>query len=152
MVLVGHSYGGSPITAAADRVPDGVRALVYLDAFVPEDGDSCWSMTNDDQRRWYVEGAGRTGLAVDPLPFFDDRARPHPLATLVQRSKLSGAWRAVASKTYVAATDWPQGISPFAATTERVAADPAWELHRWDTRHNVLHDGPDRLLDLLRVT
>ncbi len=150
VVLVGHSYAGSVISGAADRVPALVRALVYLDAFVPEDGDSCWSMTNEEQRRWYIDGAGRTGIAVDPLPFFDERARPHPLATLVQRSTLTGAWRTVPSKTYVAALDWPAGsTSPFGATTERLAADPAFVVHRWDTPHNVLRDGPQRLFDLL---
>lgn len=49
-VLVGHSYGGSIISGVADAEPDRVRALVYLDALVPEDGDSSWSMTNDDER------------------------------------------------------------------------------------------------------
>ena len=148
VVLVGHSYGGTVITAVADRVPDRVRALVYLDAFVPDDGDSCFAMTDDEQRRWYVEGAGRTGLGVDPLPFFDERARPHPLATLVQRVRLTGAWQAVPVKHYVAATAWP-GVSPFAPTTARLQADPAWTVHVWDTRHNVLWDGPGRVLDLL---
>ena len=102
VVLVGHSYAGSVITGVADRIPARVGALLYLDAFVPEDGDSCWSMTNDEQRRWYIEGAGRTGLAVDPLPFFDSRATPHPLATLLQRSRLSGAWRSIPIKHYAA--------------------------------------------------
>lgn len=47
IVLVGHSYGGSIISGVADAVPERVRTLVYLDALVPEDGDSAWSMTND---------------------------------------------------------------------------------------------------------
>ena len=151
VVLVGHSYGGTVITGAADRAPDRVRALVYLDAFVPANGDSCWSMTNDEQRRWYLDGAGRTGLTVDPLPFFDSQARPHPLATLVQRIRLTGAWAAVPRKTYVAAAGWPGGLpaSPFAPTARRIAADPAWDYHEWPTRHNVLHEGPHRLLELL---
>ena len=148
VVLVGHSYGGTVITAVADRVPERVAALVYLDAFVPDDGDSCWAMTTDEQRRWYVEGAGRTGLGVDPLPFFDARARPHPLATLVQRVSLTGAWRSVPVTHYVAATQWPEP-SPFAPTTARLQGDPAWTVHVWDTRHNVLWDGPGRVLDLL---
>lgn len=42
-VLVGHSYGGMVITGAADRAPDRVGSLVYLDAVVPAGGDSCWS-------------------------------------------------------------------------------------------------------------
>src|SRR4051812_3733508 len=38
IVLVGHSYGGCVISAVADVVPEKIRTLVYLDAFVPEDG------------------------------------------------------------------------------------------------------------------
>ncbi|UFS58638.1 alpha/beta fold hydrolase [Subtercola endophyticus] len=147
VVLVGHSYAGTVITAVADRMPGAVRALVYLDAFVPEDGDSCYSMTNDEQRAWYIEGSGRTGLAVDPLPFFDERARPHPLASLVQQVSLSGSWAAVPTKVYAAA-EWP-GESPFASSIARVQADPVWDFYRWATRHNVMHDGPARVLELL---
>lgn len=148
VILVGHSYAGSVITAVADRLPDAVSALVYLDAFVPEDGDSCFSMTNDEQRRWYIDGAGRTGLAVEPMSFFDPRARPHPLATLIQKCRLTGAWRSIEVKHYVAATGWP-GESPFASTWERVRAEPGWNVHEWETRHNVMRDGPDRVLRLL---
>jgi hypothetical protein len=112
---------------------------------------SCWSMTNDEQRRWYIDGAARTGLGVDPLPFFDERAVPHPLATLVQRAALTGAWKTVPSKTYVAATGWPGGLpgSPFAPTARRIAADPGWTYLEWPTRHNVLAEGPQRLVELL---
>ena len=39
LVLVGHSYGGMVITGVADRIPDRVDALVYLDALVPRDGE-----------------------------------------------------------------------------------------------------------------
>ncbi len=148
VVLVGHSYGGSVISATADRLGEAVSALVYLDAFVPEDGDSCYAMTDATQREWYIGGAGATGLAVEPLAFFDPRARPHPLGTLIQRCRLSGAWRSVPVKHYVAALQWP-GVSPFAPTTERLAGEPDWTVHRWETRHNVLHDGPGRVLELL---
>jgi pimeloyl-ACP methyl ester carboxylesterase len=148
VVLVGHSYAGSVVTGVADLLPARVRALVYLAAFVPDDGDSCWAMTDDEQRRWYLEGAGATGLGVAPLPFFDPRARPQPLGTVVQRIRLSGAWRAAPVEQYVAATAWP-GASPFAATTARVQADPEFTVHVWDVRHDVLAAGPDRVLALL---
>ena len=42
-VLVGHSYAGMVITGVADRAaPGSVRRLVYCDAYVPQDGQSCW--------------------------------------------------------------------------------------------------------------
>lgn len=148
VVLVGHSYAGSVITGAADVRAQRVRALVYLDAFVPESGDTCWSMTNDDQRRWYIDGSAETGIGVQPLPFFDDRARPHPIGTLLQRSTLTGAWRDVPVKHYVVALDWPGG-SPMAATAARVRANSAFTVHEWNTSHNVLAEGPDRVRELI---
>jgi pimeloyl-ACP methyl ester carboxylesterase len=44
VVLVGHSYGGMVVTAVADLSPHLVRALVLLDADLPDDGDSSWSL------------------------------------------------------------------------------------------------------------
>jgi hypothetical protein len=49
---------------------------------------------------------------------------------------------------YVAATAWP-GESPFAATTRRLQGDPEFRVHVWDVRHNVLAEGPGRVLELL---
>jgi pimeloyl-ACP methyl ester carboxylesterase len=40
IILVGHSYGGMVISGVADRVPDRIKRLVYLDAMVPNDGES----------------------------------------------------------------------------------------------------------------
>jgi len=41
VVLCGHSYGGMVVAGVADRCADRLKALVFLDAYVPEDGDSC---------------------------------------------------------------------------------------------------------------
>jgi pimeloyl-ACP methyl ester carboxylesterase len=146
-VLVGHSYGGSVITGVADRLSWALRALVYLDAFVPEPGDSCYAMTDDEQRTWYLADADdHPGVA--PLPFFDPRARPHPRDTLLQPISLIGAWQQVSAKHYVAATGWP-ARSPFADTTARIRRTPGWTVHDWPTTHNVVAEGPDRLVELL---
>jgi len=93
-------------------------------------------------------GARRSGYGVDPLPFFDKRARPHPVATLLQAIRLTGAWRAVPAKIYVSALGWP-GESPMTGATARAREDPGFETHEWDTTHNVLADGPDRVIDLI---
>lgn len=90
VALIGHSYAGSVITAVADRLPERIAAMVYLDAFLPEDGDSCWSMANDEQRDWFVRGSAATGYGIDPLPFFAERARPHPVTTVLQAVALTG--------------------------------------------------------------
>ena len=56
IVLVGHSYGGMVISGVADRVPEKVATLVYLDAFVPENGQSCFSVSLPDRRPTTVPG------------------------------------------------------------------------------------------------
>jgi pimeloyl-ACP methyl ester carboxylesterase len=146
-VLVAHSYGGMVITAVADRASERVDALVYLDAFVPEDGDSCWTLTTDEQRRWYTS-VDDTGYGMPPLPFFDDRATAHPLASLMQPIRLCGDLSRFRRRDYVYATKW-EGESPLAATFERVRNDPSWTTHVLDSAHNLLRDAPDEVLKIL---
>src|SRR6266511_3983100 len=50
VVLVGHSYGGSPVTAAADRIPDRIRHLVYVDSGPLPDGTSQLDTEGPDTR------------------------------------------------------------------------------------------------------
>ena len=64
-VLVGHSYGGMAISGVADRVPEKVASLVYLDAFVPENGQSLFNVLPSDPRLTTVLGAD---LLVAPIP------------------------------------------------------------------------------------
>lgn len=42
IVLTGHSYGGMVITGVMDRVPERIKHVVFLDAAVPDDGQSLW--------------------------------------------------------------------------------------------------------------
>ncbi len=58
IVLVGHSYGGMVISGVADRVPEGVATLVYLYAFVPENGQSLFNLLPPDRRLATVPGEG----------------------------------------------------------------------------------------------
>ena len=146
-VLVGHSYGGMVITAVADRIAQQVDSLVYLDAFVPRDGESCWTLTTDEQRAWYT-AVDDTGYGVPPLPFFDSRATAHPLASLMQPIRLTGDLSRFRRRVYVYATTW-EGDSPFAATFERLHDDPSWTTHVLDGAHNLMRDCPDELLKIL---
>jgi pimeloyl-ACP methyl ester carboxylesterase len=150
VVLAGHSYGGSVITGVADHLPHRVAALVYLDAFVPDHGDTSWSMTKEWEHKWYIDDSGETGLAVAPLPFFDKRARPHPLGTLLQKSRLTGAYKSVKRKHFVAAVgaEWRKQ-SPFIEVAHRLRGDPGWVVTELDSSHNFLAHGPEALLRIL---
>src|SRR5438132_4781326 len=51
VVLVGHSYGGMVITGVADRAPERLRQLVYLDAAVPSDGQAIADLSGPERRQ-----------------------------------------------------------------------------------------------------
>lgn len=85
IVLVGHSYGGMVITGVANRVPDRIRKLIFLDAFVPNDGESVKSMQGAA-----FEGMLRMekdGYLVPPWVKADQKPPmdvPHPVKTLTE--------------------------------------------------------------------
>ncbi|WP_370499599.1 alpha/beta fold hydrolase [Mycolicibacterium sp. jd] len=146
LILVGHSYGGMVITGVADRIPDRVDSLVFLDAVVPRDGEACWDLVNDEERQWYVK-VDDSGFGVPPMPFFDDRATSHPLATVLQPLRLRGDLNGFRRRIFVYALDWP-GESPLRPSYDRVRGDPTWICHELDGRHNLMRDRP---ADLVRI-
>jgi pimeloyl-ACP methyl ester carboxylesterase len=150
--LVGHSYGGMVIAAAADRAGGRISRLVHLDAYVPRDGESCWSSTTDEYRQSFKDGASDIGYAVRP-PFRppdggDPRRRPHPLGSLLQTIRLTGAAAQVPRREFIYCSGWEDG-TPFAGLRARLAADPGWQVHDIPTRHNAMREAPEAVAALL---
>jgi pimeloyl-ACP methyl ester carboxylesterase len=97
VVLVGHSYGGFPVTAAADRIPDRVRRVVYVDSGPMPDGTSMLDSYEPGMRAameelvsgpdvrpptWAsLDPAQRAGLSPSTLETLSRRATPHPYRT-----------------------------------------------------------------------
>jgi len=146
--LVGHSYGGMVIAAAADRTPGRVSRLVHLDAYVPRDGESCWSSTTERYRQAFIAGAARTGYAVRPPDGGDPRRRPHPLASFLQSIRLTGALARVPRREFIYCCGW-QDRTPFAELRTRLQTDPQWQVHDLPTGHDALHEAPDAVAALL---
>jgi pimeloyl-ACP methyl ester carboxylesterase len=147
VVLCGHSYGGMVISGVADRVPERIASLVYVDAFVPEDGASVMSLTSGFWHDWYIGGAKADGIAVAPLPILDPRATPHPLACLVQAIRLTGALDRVPRREYVYLANFEN--SPFTPVYQRLREDPAWHVRSLPAGHNILRDAPDEFREIL---
>lgn len=146
-VLVGHSYGGMVITGAADKEPSRVEAIVYADAYVPDNGASVWSLTTPNYRERFIAGAVADGLTCAPPSHLDSRCRPHPIATFLQAIELTGNWRNVRSKVFIAACGW-EG-SPFIELYERLRLDPEWATHGLDCAHDVPRLAPEALTRIL---
>ena len=71
IVLIGHSYGGMVATGVADRARDRIAQLIYLDAFVPDDGQSHLDLNEPAQQRMQ-ELAKAGGWRVPPYPIPPD--------------------------------------------------------------------------------
>ena len=146
-VLVGHSYGGMVITGAADQEPSRVKAVVYADAYVPDNGATVWALTSPRYRELFIAGAVADGLTCAPAPYTDGRRRPHPMATFLQAIKLTGDWRNIRGKVFIAAFGW-EG-SPFIDLYERLSLDPEWDTHRLECAHDVMRLAPEALTSIL---
>jgi pimeloyl-ACP methyl ester carboxylesterase len=161
-VLAGHSYGGMVITGVADRIADKISALVYLDAFLPEDGQSLFDINIAANSQRFIADAGTIGgLAVPspPATFFnvnaadaarvDALATPFPLGAFTETIKLTGAHKSIAKRIYVHGTVLPRE-SPFKPFYERTKADPSWQVHALACGHHVMLDEPDRTAKILQ--
>ena len=161
VVLVGHSYGGMVISGVVEAAaPGAIGALVYLDAFVPEDGMSLLDYTTAEGREggpMVAEGEA-TGF-VSPIPadvfavnladraWVDAQCTPQPYRTLTQKLKLAGARERIANKTYILATGY-SGLA-FPTFAAKVRADPAWRYHEIACGHDVMLDAPEDLASIL---
>jgi pimeloyl-ACP methyl ester carboxylesterase len=68
VILVGHSYAGLVISSAANQVPDRIAQLVYLDAMVPEDGETAVDVQPMTQKLIDLAAKSDSGWRVPPLP------------------------------------------------------------------------------------
>lgn len=151
--LVGHSYGGMPITGAAGQVPDRIARLVYLDAFAPEDGQSAFDVRPDLDATLRPKAAD--GL-IPPLdPWFagvdtDEQAQrlrrlltTTPLRVCTDPVERGDPAAALIPRSYVSCTR-----SGFAGVAERVRA-AGWDVHVLDAGHMPMETAPRAVASLL---
>ena len=145
-VLAGHSYGGMVITALAARLGKRIDGIAYVDAFLPEHGQSLWHITGDFEHNWYMEAQTHTPGLIRPL-MTPDEWQPipnvvgyHPLLTLVEAVNLTGDEAAIPQKSYIFATGY-QG-TPFPRFADKAKA-AGWDYHETATDHFVMQNDPD---------
>jgi pimeloyl-ACP methyl ester carboxylesterase len=146
VILCAHSYGGMVATGVADRAPERLVALVYLDAFAPEHGQAWWDLAGDAYRQLAIAGAAHDGLTVMRRDGVDPRCRPHPLGTFVQSLRLTRPQPDL-PRVFVYATGW--SATPFTAQYERLRTDPAWTVRTIASVHDLVHHAPDETFQVL---
>jgi pimeloyl-ACP methyl ester carboxylesterase len=166
VVLCGHSAGGIVVAAVADRIPGRIGHLMYLDATVPENGESLMDVLGDGQgvqeifRKQAAEG-GR-GWQVPPALFdaaafgiedaadaawVERRMGSHPLRAFEEPAVLTGSLDAIARKTYIRCERFAVDYGP--RMVSRFESDPGWRVERWNSAHDVMVTEPDRVRDAI---
>lgn len=154
VVLVGHSYGGMVITGVADRVPDRIRRLVYLDAFLPTDGESAFTAQGSPAASEGIRKMEKDGFLVPPwvkpgqTPPTDV---PQPVKTLTEPISLKNSAARTLPATYILTVD--PGKTPeqdgFARFAERAKQRGYRYLQMDQTDHNPQRSKPEELARLL---
>lgn len=161
VVLVGNSYGGMVITGVANKIPERLKFLVYLDAYLPDDGQSEADLLPAHifaARR--AESAQHNGLLPPPSPtlfgitdpvlvgWVKDRMTPHPIDTYtesVSSNEVSAAIPAV----FIHCTANPPGTPDLFASSAAKAKARGWQVIDLETGHLAMLTAPGQLASIL---
>ena len=162
VVLVGHSYGGMVVTGVAVRAPERIRRVVYLDAFVPENGkcllDYVAAAVPERAAGFRNEGEKSGFVAPPPLAlwgivkpehvaFARQRETRHPYGCFTQPLRLVNSSAAALPKTFIQCTSPATGsFDQFAA---KYRADPKWRFHELKTGHDCMMLVPEETAAVL---
>ena len=160
VVLVGHSFGGITISGVADRMPERIRHLYYLDATMLRSGQKPFDMLPQDvvaQRLKLAEASG--GVSVPPPPassfgvvdpaqqtMLEARLTPHPLSTYQSPLKLAHAVTNGRPATYIVCTGPVFG--PLQASRDWVRSNGMATVEL-ATSHDAMISAPQALADLI---
>jgi pimeloyl-ACP methyl ester carboxylesterase len=152
IVLVGHSYGGMVITGVAERMRERIAAIVYLDAFIPKDGQSVADMRGPNAtpfREPFAPPPPAAAFHVNAkdAAWVDSKVTPQPTKCMTEKLKVTGAYQTVAHKTYLRALDFPN--VGFDDSLARCKADPTWKTMEMKWGHDIMIDHPAELVAIL---
>jgi pimeloyl-ACP methyl ester carboxylesterase len=161
IVLVGHSYGGMVATGVADRARGRIARLVYLDAFVPDHGQSLLDLQSAEVCGRMREAArsGGDGWLVPPNPtppdtapedvaWISPRRRWQPIGCFEQPLLLESPAAGPPPRSYIYCTRLPPG-DPFGQFARLFRSDPAWQFIELDASHSPNVTAPDALVRIL---
>src|SRR5258707_8677923 len=133
VILCGHSYAGMVISGVADLIGERIAALVYLDAWVPEDGDSMFTLSTESWQLSIIkevapyEGYMRPAIPAEAFQvnerdsaWLDRMCTPHPLGTMTESIRLHGNHRKEKKRIFALASGW--GPNPFRQYYENLQA------------------------------
>jgi pimeloyl-ACP methyl ester carboxylesterase len=159
VVLCGHSYGGMVISGVAEQKAPAIRSIVFLDAFVPQNGEAVQDLTGPAVQDIARASLQRGDLAMPPRsaeafgvnaadrPWVDRLCVGQPIGTFTEKMVLTGARDRIARKSYIRAASYAN--PGFDRALAAAKADRSWRTYEVPCGHDVMVDMPDRLAEIL---
>lgn len=150
IILVGHSYGGMVVTGVADRLPERIQKLVYLDAFVPEHNENVNEIFVNDPKKYIIKNGGIVPewVSKNQSPPSDV---PHPYKTFTDRIVLKNPERLTLPTHYIHTVE--KGKTPetddFILHANR-AKEKSWPVYLLESDHNPQWSAPRDFVELLK--
>ena len=150
IILVGHSYGGMVITGVADRVPDRIKRLIYVDAFVPNDGESVFSIAGETD---FIRNMIKGDYIVPPWVKADQPVphdEPQPLKTFSERIVLKNQLARKLPATYILTVEKGKEAKDddFYAQSLR-AKERGWPVLQLTADHNPQWSATEAFVEML---
>lgn len=149
VVLVGHSYGGMVISGVAEQVPDRIAKLIYLDAFVPNNGESV-QIINGPAWDGMIKPVVKDGFvpyvlgATKPTPPTDV---PQPVKTFTETLKITNPAVSKIPTFYILMTkDGKGGFEDWGASRARKRG---WSILTLEGGHYAMREQPAALVKIL---
>jgi pimeloyl-ACP methyl ester carboxylesterase len=160
VVLVAHSYGGWPVSGAIEKVLPQVSSIIYLDAFMPENGQKGIDLNSPLSSKGLLDAVAK-GQVSRPAPpasafhirdpkdaaWVETKLTEQPIGVGLHPIVMTGAREKVAKKTYIRAKQYPNPSFDGWLADAKGKAD--WKTYEFDCGHLVMLDMPDRLVEVL---
>lgn len=164
VVLLGHSGAGVVVNGVADRAPERIGHLIYLDALIAEDGQSVFDSLGQSEvaAMMRASAADGDGWRMDPgvfgaegfgvtdsadIAWVNSKLTPHPVKVLEQPARVSGAVQNVARTTYVRCEGFPLEFGPRNAAA--FEASGAAAVQYWPCGHDAMITHPELVVDVI---
>ncbi len=161
VVLVGHSFAGPVISGVADRMPQALRQLIFLDALIVQHGQCALDVLPPavrEERSRTLDAEGLRMAIPEPVKFgitdpaqaawLRRRLTPHPLKAYSQPLQLSAPIGNGLACTYIAATDPWYGAGQ--ASRDWVKAQADWGWREIAAGHDAMVSQPQLLARMLQ--
>ncbi len=151
IVLIGHSYGGMVISGVAEKIPERIQRLIYLDAFVPRDGESVKSINGNEVWNGMIVPNIKDGYVLypfGPTKTIPPTDVPQPLKTFTETISMESPLAKKIPTAYILMKQ--HGKATFEEWGSKRAVANGWKVHEMEGGHYSMRDQPEALVEMLK--